>query len=303
MKTSQSALHALAFDPLLARLFANTKWHEVSALADWIASADPYREAAHVRRALNLISAGTGGRAFFEHQLWCAWRQAAWTSGLAAPLPMRIEGETWLRETEGFPTLLVTPMTLATDDAMNAIARLNTTGRGCIVFGEDIDVSDALTRERIEIVGGASVTGLSREMVRRILQVLDDGGVLCTYADFVYEGRTADAIPLFGIERPVSAGFLSLAARNGTMLLPLICLREGDAIVVQLDEPVRIQDDRSAGTPNPVAARALVANAVGNLLESLIRRAPEQWLLLPTLTFESPEMARAAPLQDASPNG
>jgi lauroyl/myristoyl acyltransferase len=296
VKSLQSALHALSFDSLLARLFAITPWEEVAGLAGWIAASDPYGERQHVIRALELVSPGSDdARAYVEHQVWCAWRQAAWTSGLAEPLQIRVEGKEWISETADMPTLLVTPMTLAPADAMHAIAELNTTGRACVVFGEDLDVGATATRERLEIV-----TGMSSATVRRILEVLNGGGVLCTYPDFVYEGRTADWMPMFGTHRPVSSGFLSLAARDGTMLLPLICLRDGDAMAVHIEEPLRIRDEMTAATTNRDTARAIVAGAVGELLEGLIRRAPEQWLLLPTLTFESPEMAGVASTRDAT---
>jgi hypothetical protein len=291
VKSLQSALHALSFDQLLARLFATTPWEEVARLVDWIESTDAYGERHHVARALELVSAdGDDVRACVEHQVWCAWRQAAWTSGLAVPLEVRAEGAEWIRETDGLPTLLVTPMTLAPSDALNAIAQLNTTDRTCIVFGEDLDVNDTVTHDGLEVV-----TGMSGATVRRILEVLDAGGVLCTYPDFVYEGRAAERIPLFGTNRPVSSGFLSLAARNGTMLLPLVCVQQSDAILVHVEEPLQVRGDITTAAPDREATRALVANAVGELLENLIRHAPQQWLLLPTLTFESPEMAGATP--------
>lgn len=294
MKSFQSALHALSFDPMLARIFATTPWTDARGLIDWVAGSDPYGEIRHIRRALQLASASADARRFIEHQVWCAWRQAAWTSGLAEPLEISIEGEEWLRETEGFPTLLVAPMTLATADAMSAIARVNRTDRPCIVFGEDMNISsNALADGGLEVLSGESVSGMARATVRRILEVLDQGGVLCTYPDFVYEGRSAEFMPLFGIHRPVSSGFLSLAARNGAMLLPLVCLHRGEALVIHIEEPLQVRDERPHRLLDG-AARTRVAHAVGEMLEGLIRLAPEQWLLLPTLTFESPEMAAVA---------
>lgn len=283
MKTFQSTLLALSFEPTLSYLFAMTSATDVARLADWLATADPYNERERVSQALTLVSPEGGDlRAHVEHQLWCAWRQAAWTSGLADPLSIRIEGADWLQETEGLPTLLVTPMTLAPGDAMDAIARLNTTGRPCVVFGEDFDVGRGGVSNGVEVV-----SGMSGATIRRIVEVLGAGGVLCTYPDFVYEGRDAESIPLFGTKRPVSSGFLSLAARHGTMLLPLVCLREPAGIVVHLEEPLCIE----GGDVAREDARGRVAQAVAELLETLIRQAGEQWLLLPTLTFESPQMA------------
>lgn len=124
--------------------------------------------------------------------------------------------------------------------------------------------------------------------------MLDGGGILCTYPDFVYETRAAETIRLFGWDRPVSSGFISLASRNGTMLRPLVCRHKDDAVLVHIDEPVRVENQGLSGPPDRTRARTAIGQAVGELLEGLIRRAPEQWLLLPTLTFESPEMASAS---------
>lgn len=286
MRSFQSALHALSFEGTLARLLATTPRRAVERLADWVASSDPYGEHDAILRALQLVSSTIEDpREHIRHQLWCAWRQAAWTSGLAKPLPIRVEGLEFLAETEERPTILVTPMTLAPADAMNAIARLNVAGRACVVFGEDLQVS---TEDRLEIV-----TGMSTATVRRILEVLDARGILCTYPDFVYEGRTAESIRLFGTERPISSGFVSLASRNDTMLLPLICMHQDELMTVHIEEPLLVQNHGASDTTSRTDVRELILTAVGDLLESLIRRAPEQWLLLSTLTFESPEMARA----------
>jgi hypothetical protein len=73
------------------------------------------------------------------------------------------------------------------------------------------------------------------------------------------------------------------------MLLPLICLRAGDELVVHCEEPLLVE----AAPERRHAARAAVAGAVGELLEGLIAIAPEQWRLLPSLTFEAPQMAAA----------
>jgi hypothetical protein len=283
LKTFERALHELAFDPLIGRLVAGLDFRALGSRAGWIEQADPYNEVAKTARALDLASAGVTApppRAHFEHRLWCAWRDAAWGCGRAAALPIRLEGEQWLRETEGRPTLIVTPMTLATGDALHAIAEL-TGGRRCVVYGEE----DAL----YDVGANALVTGDSANAAATVLSVLREGGALCTYADFVYGGHAAAPMPLFGIERPVSSGFLSLASRAGTMLLPLICLHRGAQLVVSCEEPVVIE----AEPQRRHAARAAVAGVVGELLEGLIARAPEQWRLLPSLTFEAPQMAAA----------
>jgi hypothetical protein len=281
----QQTLNALSFDPLLAQLFASTPDAQLARLATSLATADPYGERAALAEALTLASADPDTRAHLEHRLWCARRQAAWTTGLARPLPCRLEGASWLRETAGHPTILVTPMTLAPSDGLRVIARLNP-GRDAIVYGEaapdDLGGGDGLP----EVVSGGGSPAL-----RRILEVLRGGGVMCTYPDFVYDGHAAAPIVLFGTRRAVSAGFLSLAARDDTMLLPLICVRAGEEVVVHVNEPLRVEI--GDGPTDRALQRAAVAAAVAEMLEELIAVAPAQWLLLPTLTFRSPQMAVA----------
>jgi len=294
MKSLQSAIHALSFDPLLSRVCASAPWPQVAALGGWLARADPYREGAAIRRALAIASTGQPDPAsWYEHQLWCAWRQSAWTAGQASPLPVRMQGLEWLAETRGRATLLVTPMTLSSADGLDMIRQLNGLDRPCIVFGEAF-TGGPDAPEGLEVVGD-----MSPLTVKRILAVLGEGGVLCTYPDFVYAERAVASMPLFGMRRPVSAGFLALAARDGTMLAPLVCLKEGDGVVVHVEEPVEVQVG-ALGADARLAVRAAVADTIGALLEDLIRLAPEQWLLLPTLTFDSPEIGRVRLPAEAS---
>jgi hypothetical protein len=282
MRTFQRTANALAFEPLLARLLAQTPWADVARIAEWLSADDPYRESDAVGNALTALGIGGSVHAHVEHQLWCAWREAAWTSRLAEPLAIRVTGEPWLAETAGYPTILITPMTLSVSDSLHAIASLRG-GRSCVVFGEAVGHSS-------QTHGLEIVTGDTPAAARRIRAVLEDGGSLCTYVDFVYDGHAAETLELFGIRRPVSAGFVSLAARNNTMLLPVLCLRESNEMTVQIDEPYLIKLESREPLVR-AAARDEVTRVVGTTLERQLRVAREQWLLLPTLTFESPQMA------------
>lgn len=286
MKSLQATLHELSFDPVLAPLLASSSGTRVGELAATVARSDPYREGPALARALELAG-GTSDLlgAHLAHRLWCAWRQAQWTCGSAPPLEVAaIDGE-WLRETVGHPTVLVTPMTLAAPDALHAISTLAPPKRPVVVFGEEMD----------ELEGGLAgspdvVTGEAREVVPRISEALERRGFFCTYADFVYGGRGAQPVELFRTRRPVSSGFLKLAAQDETMLLPLVALHREGAISVHFEEPLQISLSEELAA-DPREARRLVAPVVARALEALIARAPEQWLLLPTLTFESPEMS------------
>ncbi|RCX31152.1 hypothetical protein [Thioalbus denitrificans] len=289
--TRQRSLHdtlnEIAFDPLLRTLAADLPFERLGALAGYLAGADPYGEADFVRRALSRVGAtdGAGVERFFEHQLWCAWREARWQSGAMAAEPgrFRVAGREWLDETAGAPTIIVAPMTVTLSDAVMCIRRL-LRERPFTIYGEGIEAIDGGGLPEDRIAGG----GL--KAVRAIRATLGRNGVLCTYPDFVYRGHPAQPASLFGAPRPISSGFLSLGAASGTMLLPCVLLREREGIVARLEEPIRIELD-GRGPEARRAALPEIAQVVAELLESLIRRAPEQWLLLPTLTFESPQMA------------
>jgi hypothetical protein len=287
MKSFQVALQELSFDPVLAPLLAGSSAAQVEELAATAATADPYREGQALARALEIAGGSKDLLApHLSHRLWCAWRQARWTCGSARPLEVEAVDVDWLHETASHPTVLVAPMTLATPDALHAVSALAPPGRPVIFFGEHMDEAEAELLEKPNMV-----TGMAREAVPRINEVLEQRGAFCTYADFVYDGRGAQQVDLFGTRRPISSGFLDLAARDDTMLLPLVALRRDEAISVQFEEPLQISlaDELAA---DRLAARQQLAPVVAHALETLIARAPEQWLLLPTLTFEAPEMSK-----------
>jgi hypothetical protein len=276
------ALHPLSYDPCASRLLSRQPPEELHDLADWVCDRDPYGELPSLRAALQLVDAGNvDTRPHIAHQLWCAWRQASWTAGTARPLPAKVvSGQHWLDETRGHPTVLVTPMTLTTADALHTFAAVFA-DRQVIAFGEG-----AVPRYG----AGLSMANGDAGSIRDILGHLTAGGVLGTYADFVYAGRDAEFTTLFGRPRPFSSGFVAVASRPGTMLLPAaISLLGSEQIVVGFDEPLLVQ-----GTPRRTrSALEGMRQLIAHLLEDLIRRNPQQWLLLPTLTFDCPQLARA----------
>lgn len=74
------------------------------------------------------------------------------------------------------------------------------------------------------------------------------------------------------------------------MLLPTVMrLSDGEQIAMEFDEPLLVQ-----GMPHEArAARESMRELIARVVEGLIRRAPQQWLLLPTLKFDSPQLAQA----------
>ncbi|HWL37215.1 MAG TPA: hypothetical protein VNQ77_13610 [Frankiaceae bacterium] len=275
------ALQGMSFDPLLSRVAAAHDWDALTSVADWLVTADPYGESDSLAAATRLLGLGEDdvGR-HVEHRLWCAWRQAAWVHGREQRLPVKIEGAQWLDETSGHPTLVVAPMTLATSDALVVIATAMG-DREVATYGEDMDPSEGLADADVNLVGAGS------DAVRQIARVLDAGGALCTYADFVYAGHRVVPVTLFGTRRHVAAGFVAFAARPGAMLLPAVCLARGDHVVLRFEEPYAVEADEGVSRARLVP---LLAPVVAGLLEDMIRLAGHQWLLLPTLTFESRDM-------------
>jgi lauroyl/myristoyl acyltransferase len=135
---------------------------------------------------------------------------------------------------------------------------------------------------------GLPFAGEGQAAVRKIRTVLAQGGFFCTYPDFVYSGHPSVPVRLFGVSRPMSAGYVALIARPGTLILPAAVLRNQDAFVLHCQEPFQVTT-----CPNPAwrsSFRQQLAEQCAMQLEALIRLEPAQWLLLNTLTFESPQM-------------
>ncbi|MBH5338471.1 hypothetical protein IHE55_28255 [Streptomyces pactum] len=276
------ALRLLSYDPLASRVFCRRTPAGLRSLADWVCERDPYGELPRLRAALRLVEPHDDDpRAHIGHQLWCAWRQACWTAGVARPLPAVVaSGRQWLDETRGHPTVLVAPMTMTTADALHTVSAVFA-DRRVVALGEG---TVPRYGARLSVVNGDVGS------IRQVLRHLAAGGVLGTYADFVYAGRDARPTTLFGRTRPVSAGFVAVASRPGTMLLPTVMRRTDDErIAMEFDEPLLVR-----GLPREArAARESMLGLIAEILEGLIRRNPRQWLLLPTLSFDSPQLARA----------
>lgn len=271
---------------------------DVDALAQQLVLRDPYGENAHLLRAL----ARTGHapeteliRRHLAHRLWCEARNAQWIQGKPLrPLEHQVEDAHWYEESIGHPTLLVLPMTLAQPDGLDVIRRV-LHGRRCIVYGEGVDADAA---------DGIEVAGSGTRAVRRINDVLAAKGILCTYADFAYANHATLQSSLFGVTRPIAHGFVSLAQREGVHLLPVSLSVNADrtSCACRFFEGLRIAPAYTPATPvtpaphgtNVCAARSerharaqSVADLIAELLEQRIADNPWQWLLLPTLAFET----------------
>jgi hypothetical protein len=240
---------------------------DTAAIAATVAERDPYGEMGKLVAAAALVGSDVDPGMWLMHRLWCAQRRA---QGQHRPaLAVRVEGGGYLRETTGYATVLVSPMTLDTADALSVIEQIFT-DRSLVVFGEGMTQRDA---------GDARVVvAMAGHEIRQIIGVLARGGVYCTYGDFAYSGRASIQTSLFGVTRAMPRGWVRIAARNDTMLLPLVIVRDGAAsTVVKIREPVIVR-----GT----GELSLIADFLARQIEQGIECARAQWLLLPTLTYE-----------------
>jgi hypothetical protein len=280
-----------ASDPLLHRLFAGSCWPAISKLAEAAVADDLYGDRRRLEQALALAGGDAGDvLRVVEHHLWCAWRDArrAVCPDCLDALDVEVRGAGWLAETEGRPVVLVAPMTAPIPDTIEILCQRIFAGRPVVFFGEGVS-----SRDFDALPPNGAVADDDHGAVARIRQVLAQGGVYCTYADFAYGSRRATLMPFFGGVRPVSTGFLALAGQPGTMLLPATGVRTGErSVVFHVDEPTLIEGSASASDRLSDEDLAGVAALVGGMLEDLIGLDPAQWLLLPTLTYDAPQQAR-----------
>jgi hypothetical protein len=294
--TSQQAGFQLAFEPVISHLFAQSSWDTVSQLALYVSENNPYGENSFLKKALN---AAFPNRVYVEedfirHQLWCNWREAQWQNRRLNlnSTKLKVVNAHYCEETEGHPTLLVSPMTTAVSDALLLLKHLHN-DRPVILYGQDIE-SIQLSND----IDPSWIAGDGLQALKRIQNTLSANGVLCTYPDFVYSGHASCPMPFMGTYRALASGYASLASKRhneaNTMLLPCVLLHENeDEIVVHFEEPIEIDDQ--GDIPKSYRQTAIVG-LIGSILEDLIQLAGPQWLLLPTLTYSSPQMAREGAL-------
>lgn len=295
------SLRLLAGDHTGKHLLAIASTDQLSRIARQLQADDPYGERTHLRKALARmgLTAADDMAAVLEHQLWCVHREAAWACGTADTGSLAksfvIEGAEWAMQTEGHPTVLVAPMMLALADASWLLTQAIPTlapDRQVTLYGEEVVAGQAGFPEVDKRIAGSG-----RAALQAILDSLSTGGVFCTYPDFVYDGHEALSVSFFGAPRPMSASFASIASRPGTMLLPVLASRagtEGDGLLCRFFEPVFIPDDgRTEDMEQRRLRRQRIAQLVARMLEDLISEQPHQWRLLPTLSFDAPQMVGA----------
>lgn len=228
---------------------------------------------------------------FIEHAVWCAHREAIHRSnvnGIAQPqINFTARGIEHLHETSGQPTIIISPMTLCTDDAVDGIVTVlkqHQPGRKIIFYGEHMESYLQRRPEYSSLFASDNVVG-----IKKILSVLHDGGLFLTYPDFVYNAHGAIETELFGRPRSVSSGLLKIAARTNAIFLP--------AAIKHITGSIEFCFFDGVPQPESPAAYAgfreqVLAIVISKLLEGLIDQVQGQWRLLPTLSQEAAEMAR-----------
>jgi len=270
---SASLLSLLADDAQRER-FAALKESDLSDIARRLIDRDAYGNNVRLAEALRAVGAPAPD-AIHEHMthlLWCGWREARHRGGQRPATEAVLVDPGQLEQVRNRPTILLVPMTLCMPDAAQILQDL-AAERPFIIYGEGLGnpASSGVTGRFAQ----PGLVGLSE-----ILDVLDQGGLFATFADFVYGNHRQEPMTLFGRAHPVSSAFVGLLRRPGSVVLPLTCIRHGKHIEVHLRAPWPVGPD--------VSREARVAG-VSERLEQLIGMAPPQWLLVATLTFESPQ--------------
>jgi lauroyl/myristoyl acyltransferase len=187
-----------------------------------------------------------------------------------------VDGFDNLIATEGAPTIIIAPMTLATVDAL-ALLTFLIKNRTAIVYGEHInDAYKSYIPDNFFLIDRRNLR------MNSLYKQLMNGGVLCTYPDFVYSGHQTFPGELFGRPRLYSSAFVKLCAIPGAAIVPLIAVYNADRIEVKIDPGIELETGEGARSINVAVIVALIQS----LLERLIRAAPTAWLLLTSLTAE-----------------
>jgi lauroyl/myristoyl acyltransferase len=278
------------------RLLAFATSGMLEEMAKDITSADLYRFASVIRKACSLLHLDADSevivRQHLEHLLWIQHRSAIWRNGrITSPenlgCRLYIEGEKHLASTSGYPTILITPMMFAYEDALWIYHRL-CKPREIVIYGE------GLRRDQLFAIVN-TVFGLNNlyfaDRPRIIVNILHRGGIFLTYPDFVYAGHRVHHAEFLGMNWPFSSGFITICSRPNTMLLPCYGRREGNDLLLELEEPLQVV--LAPGTKSDRRwTQHLIGANIARILERMILRNPSQWQLLSTIVAECAQRAR-----------
>ena len=118
------------------------------------------------------------------------------------------------------------------------------------------------------------LTGQGRRLSEALIKRLRSGGTVALLADRDLTGRGI-AVELFGERTTIPAGPVALADRTGAVVLPVGCyFNEGRGHTFVVHPPLVMPEGDSRSDRVAAAAQNLAVE-----LETIIRRAPEQWHL------------------------
>jgi len=275
------------------RLCATMTADQMREIAADVVANDANRENALVEHALRLISpaATPALESVYEHQLNLVRREAAWKVGRLDLAKFRrqlhVVGGHWLKEAGGVPAVNISAMQVFPTDGM-AVSTCLFPGRRLAIYGEGLLIENyshiAPTLELIK----QGIAG-----VRAADALLEANGVFNTFPDFVHQGHGAVMGSLFGVPRPFASGFAQLCARPSCVLIPINVDCRLDRVEVEILEPTQMPVV-SAKELRSEANLAGLTRFIGSTLEHLIRKRPESWALLNTLSMHCEQMPQVA---------
>lgn len=125
----------------------------------------------------------------------------------------------------------------------------------------------AETRLFVEVI---DIDDDSLGYLRRVVKRLRQNCVVCVSA-LGEVGRKFISLELLNTRHYFATGVVSLARMSGAALVPLFCLREADGQYrLFLEKPIALGNEGDEATAQAIAQYV-------RLLESYIRRYPEQW--------------------------
>ena len=272
---------------------------QLTELARLVAREDSLHYATAIRACARLLPAEFDSEEFvqahLEHLFWVEHRRALWRSGRIGSAEsvgcrLHVEGRKNLEATSGYPTLLITPMMLAYEDALWMTHALSGS-REVALYGEDL-FEEGFFEEIAKILGlkNARLVGGTPASARDVLRTLRRNGLFLTYPDFVYRGHKAQYAQFFGMKWPFSSSFIALCAGSGNMLLPCHLRREANDLTIQFAKPIQVAA-LDEGAVDRRWVKHLMGATVARLLEEMILSNPAQWLLLLTLVTKPEQRA------------
>lgn len=108
---------------------------------------------------------------------------------------------------------------------------------------------------------------------RKMLKTLRRNWIVGIVADQDVDSVEGVFINFFGRSAYTPTGPVALARASGAVLLPVFIIREGDWHTIAIDEPIELRD-----TGNKEADLIYNTQKWSNVVESYIRRYPDQWV-------------------------